>query len=142
MTIVSIPQRPVVELIRLEENNEHGTFGVLKINKQVFCVTLELSDKENAPSVSSIPAQQYTCKRYSSSTYPDTFQVMDVPGRSYILFHKGNTDDNTEGCILLGQYYGKLAGNRAILNSGNTFDEFMKILDGYDEFSLTIREIY
>jgi hypothetical protein len=67
---------------------------------------------------------------------------MDVPGRSYILFHKGNTDDNTEGCILLGQYYGKLAGNRAILNSGNTFDEFMKILDGYDEFSLTIREIY
>jgi len=32
---------PIVELIRLEENFQYGTFGVIKINKQVFCICLE-----------------------------------------------------------------------------------------------------
>ena len=31
----------ILELIRLEENDQFGTFGVLRINKQVFCVTEE-----------------------------------------------------------------------------------------------------
>lgn len=131
---------PVVELVRLEETDEHGTFGVLKINKQVFCWTLEPSDRNN--SGGSIPAQQYTCRRYSSAKYPSTFQVMDVPGRTLILFHSGNTDDNTAGCILLGETLGKLQHSRAILNSGATFRRFQALMEPYDEFCLTVREEY
>jgi len=134
--------KPVVELVRLEENFEHGTFGVLKINKEVFCFTLEPRDEENAPYISSIPAQQYVCRRYSSEKYPDTFQVMNVPGRFNILFHAGNTDDDTAGCILLGETIGKLKNDRAILNSGRTFRRFLGVLAEYDEFVLTIREVY
>lgn len=133
---------PVVEIIRLEESTEVGTLGVLKINKQVFCFTLEPSDQLNAPFLSSIPAQQYFCGRYTSSKYPDTWQVMGVPGRNKILFHSGNTDDDTEGCILLGQTVGRLLGERAILNSGKTFEGFKKRLSKYNEFHLTIKEVY
>lgn len=131
----------VVELIRLEEYQE-GTLGILKIDKQFFCCTLEPNDRENRTSVSSIPAQQYKCKRYHSDKYPNTFQVMDVPDRDYILFHAGNTEDDTEGCILLGQYPGKLRHNRAVLNSGQTFHQFLAIMEDVKEFSLTIREVY
>ena len=130
------------EIIRLEENDGHGTFGALKLNKRLFCWTLEPADRENAPSISSIPAQQYTCKRHNSPRFGVTYQVMNVPGRTHILFHPGNTDDDTEGCILLGETLGKLRGDRAILNSGKTFKKFMDELYGALEFHLTISEVY
>ena len=132
----------IVEVIRLEEDTEHGTFGVLKINKKVFCCTLEPADNENAQNISSIPAQQYICKRYQSPRYKNTFQVTNVPDRTSVLFHAGNIIDHTQGCISLGQYFGKLRDNRAVLNSGATFKSFMGIMQGETEFHLTIKEEY
>lgn len=137
--------RPIVEIIRLEEDEEYGTFGVLRIQKRVFCVTLEPADWENQVRISSIPAQQYICRRYDSPKYKQTFQIMDVPGRTAVLFHAGNVSEHTMGCILLGQYYGKLKARkerRAILNSGNTMKEFLRIMINHDEFHLTIKESY
>ncbi len=128
----------IVELIRLEES-ESGTFGVLRINKQVFCCTLEPADRENQVSVSSIPAQQYICRPVESPTHGGTFEVTNVPGRTHVLFHAGNVAANTEGCILLGEHFGKLKGERAILNSGWTFKEFLREV-GREPFHLTIYE--
>lgn len=133
---------PIVELIRLEEDGLFGTFGVLKINKRVFCVTLEPPDKLNLKSKSSIPAQQYICNQVNSPKFGLTYEVANVPGRSYILFHAGNTVEDSSGCILLAQYFGKLRGNRAVLNSGQTFANFMKNMEDYERFHLTIREVY
>ena len=135
----------VVELIRIEENWRYGTFGVLRIDKRAFCVTLEPADLENQVSVSSIPAQQYMCRRYQSPKYKNTFQVENVPGRTYILFHAGNVIDHTEGCIILARKYGVIKTaieKRAVLNSGETFKEFMQKMHGVIEFHLTIREVY
>ena len=133
---------PIVELIRLEESETYGTFGVLKVSKEVFCVTLEPADRLNQPNISCIPAQQYICRRHYSKTFGDTFQVMSVPGRDAILFHPGNRVSDTLGCILLARHYGKLRGDRAVLNSGNTFREFMGLMDGVHQFHLTLREVY
>ena len=136
---------PVIEIIRLEENYAYGTFGVLKLNKELFCVTLELPDLLNKSSMSSIPAQQYICQRYSSAKYPDTFEVTNVPNRSFALFHSGNIKRDIRGCILTAQYFTKLQGNwedRGVWNSGKTFTNFMERLKGYDRFHLTITEVY
>lgn len=133
---------PIIEIIRLEENFDYGTFGVLRINKEVFCVTLEPPDVFNQQNRSSIPAQQYICSRYASERHGETFAVENVPGRYAVLFHSGNTQKNTIGCILLGQYFGKLKDDRAILNSGQTFKRFMDLMAGYDRFHLTIKEAY
>jgi hypothetical protein len=132
---------PVLELIRLEETDA-GTLGVLKVNKEVFCATLEPGDFENAENRSSIPAQQYLCRRVRSPRFGKTFQVVGVPGRSDILFHAGNTADDTAGCILLGEHFGKLSGHRAVLNSGKTFVQFVGMLEGNPYLHLTIREVY
>ena len=133
---------PIIELIRIEEHETFGTFGVLRLQKRAFCVTLEPPDKENQQSVSSIPAQQYICKRYSSQSYPNTWQITNVPGRSKVLIHAGNTVDHTEGCILLAQYFGKLKGDRAVLNSGNTFKAFMAATANVEKLHLTIKEVF
>lgn len=132
---------PTVRLIRLEESSQ-GTFGVLVICSQVFCVTLELPDRLNASNISSIPAQQYMCKKAESPRFGKTFEIYDVPSRSLILFHAGNLVSSSRGCIILAQYFGKLYGDRAVLNSGDTFKSFMEIMKDVEAFHLTIKEIY
>ncbi|WP_319406190.1 DUF5675 family protein [uncultured Desulfosarcina sp.] len=131
---------PIIELIRLEENFRFGTFGVWRINKQVFCVTLEPADLENERNRSSIPAQQYEMKRVVSPRFGETFEICDVPGRSKVLCHPGNKVIDTEGCIILAQHYGKLSGDRAVLNSGDTFKAFMAEMIGINLAHLTIYE--
>ena len=137
-----IEMLPVVELIRLEENDRYGTFGIIKINKQVFSVCLEPSDLLNTPFKGSIPAQQYFCKKHYSPRFHHTYKVLDVPERSDVLFHPLNIVEETAGCIGLAQYWGKLRGDRAVLNSGATFRKFMDIMEPYERFHLTITSNY
>jgi len=134
--------KPILELIRLEENYKFGTFGLLRIQKEVFCATLEPPDLLNKKNVSSIPAQQYKCLRVDTKKWGETFQVVDVPDRTWVWFHPGNTVKNTSGCILLAEHFGKIRGDRAVLNSGKTFKKFMGMLKGYDVLSLTIKEVF
>ena len=125
---VLISLMPILELIRLEEHHLFGTFGILKINKSVFCVTLEPPDKENIQNKSSIPAQQYECHKFNSPTFGKTYKIMGVPERTNVLLHAGNLVKHTKACIILAQYFGKLKGNKAVLNSGTTFKNFMTIM--------------
>lgn len=129
-------------LVRIETDPEHGTFGTLLLDGIAFCVTLEPYSRDNEKSISCIPTGQYTCKRVNSPTYGNTFEITNIEGRSHVLFHPGNFDDNTKGCVLLGQYYGKLKGDRAVLNSGNTFKTFLKNLSDVNEFKLSIIEVF
>lgn len=140
---------PSIELIRLEENFEFGTFGIWRINKEIFCVTLEPRNEENETNISSIPAQQYICKLKPTNLssvrnlgFIETYEVMDVPDRYGVKIHPGNTVDDTLGCILLAEKFGKLYKDRAILNSGQTFKNFMELMREYPEFILTIKEDY
>lgn len=132
----------VLELIRLE-NTPQGVVSILKINKHVFCATLEPPELDNQTNISCIPAGQYYIRGIKSPRFGDTYTVLDVPGRSHILFHAGNLVEHTAGCILLGETIGKLSGDRAVLNSGATFKRFMEELGvGGGLASLTIYEMY
>lgn len=129
-----------VDIIRLEEG-EMGSFGALSIEGKAFCVTLELPDRNNRKNISNIPEGVYLCKKINSPTFGLTFQIMDIPNRSSILFHAGNFIDDTKGCVILAEHYGKLHGERAVLNSGNTFKKFMSLMHEVDSFALKIQTI-
>ena len=113
-----------------------------KINKALFCATLEPPDRLNRKNRSSIPAKQYRIERTLSGRWGETFEICDIPGRNLVRFHPGNRVKDTEGCPLLGEYWGKLAGDRAVLNSGKTFERFMQLMAGFDVGHLTISEVY
>lgn len=130
----------ILELIRLEVSSQ-GTIGILKFNKEVFCFTIEPPDKSNARNISSIPPGQYLCTTFTSKRHGDTYILDEVYGRTGILFHAGNTVGNTSGCILLGSKVGKLKENRAVLNSGKTFFDFIEKANG-EKLHLTITEVY
>lgn len=122
-------------------DTEIGTFGVLIDSGVPFAVTLENPWQNNLRFVSCIPEGTYRCKRVDSPNFGDTFKIMDVPDREDILFHWGNTDEDTLGCVLVGEEFGKLYGQGAILRSKNGFNEFMEKLSGVEEFTLVIQSI-
>ena len=131
----------MLDLIRISTDDEVGTFGVLKWAQQPapFALTVEDPWRNNEPFVSCIPEGSYKCMRVESPKFGDTFEVCDVEGRSHILFHRGNTHVNTQGCILVGERFESLNGIPAVLGSRAGFAEFLEYLEGLDEFDLTIR---
>lgn len=64
---------------------------------------------DNQVRISCIPAGTYRCTRtIFYRTGEQTFEITGVPGRSRILFHAGNTEEDVEGCVLLGEDFGSL----------------------------------
>jgi len=129
-----------VTLLRIERT-EKITLGVLMIDEEIFCVTLENPWKNNKVNESCIPADIYICKRYESNKYGDTYLVKDVEGRTWILFHWGNFVSNTDGCILLGESYTYINGEKAIGSSKKAFLAFIDKLGEVDNFILEIKEV-
>ena len=127
----------LVTILRIEQGKD-GTVGILSIDGETQCYTLELPWMDNKRNISSIPAGNYVCKRYSSNAHPDTFEITDVYNRSYILFHVANTIDDLQGCVGLGTEIGYLIGKRAVLNSTKAFNSFIDATSGRDKFNLLV----
>jgi hypothetical protein len=129
--------------------NDDGTYGVLRdeLGDPLF-VTLEESWRNNEKNKSCIPPGGYDVMRVRTPKHGETWQVMNVEGRSAILIHVINTEADTEGCIGLGKEYGKLRAKDdqsgemewqpAIRRSGEAIAEFNEMLKGENEFRLKV----
>lgn len=128
----------------------HGTFGVMMVGNFVF-FTLEEEWKDNQVNESCIPAGTYEMRlvKYYRGDFM-TYEVMNVPGRTSIKFHPGNTEEDTAGCILLGmrlgvfivdrdEETGKRARKLAVLKSKIAFDRFMSGMGGVERAQLEVR---
>lgn len=120
--------------------SERGTFGVLSVGGEPVCVTCEDPWKNNAKGESCIPKGKYRCLKYSSEKFPDVWEVTNVPGRSAILIHHGNTIRDTHGCILPGDSFNHLNGLPSITRSRVTMELLRTRFPG--EFDLLIREAW
>ena len=127
-----------LRIVRLEQSDA-GALGVLVIEGNIFCITLEPDAFD--PEKFQIPQGIYEIKRYQGFKWKDTFEVL-VEGHIALLFHAGNIEKDTEGCIILGKYVGNLRENRAILNSGNTFRRFMEYMKDEQKAILEIKDFY
>lgn len=137
------------ELIRVEVGKK-GTFGVWLWDGEAAFVTMELPWRNNQRQISSIPAGKYICERRPSplitrltqGKWKTGFVVTNVPGRSDIMIHSGRLITHTLGCILAASAFGKLKSvQREVVNSGQTFLEFMDFTKDVKSFELTIREV-
>ncbi len=111
--------------------------------------TVEEEWQDNQPRISCIPAASYRCIRafFHRGGYP-CFEVMDVPGRTLIKFHRANTEEDLLGCIGLGMRLGvlrvrdedsgEMVHKLAALSSRRAFNAWMASMDGVDEFTLHI----
>lgn len=105
------------EVLRISSQKDSTSGLLFEVNngKRTFlCYTLE--DEQRDVKVwgeTRIPAGTYKLglrteggfhNRYKSkyTFHKGMIHVLDVPGFEYILWHTGNTDENTAGCLLLG----------------------------------------
>lgn len=140
MTIHGIDVIPIIEVIRLQDDDTCGMLGVMRINKQIFCYTLEPPERGNQINISCIPEGQYPCERYFSSRFKrHLFRIQNVPFRTACAIHSGRHIRHTQGCILIGSSFEKLIFERQLSNSGQTLEKFMEVMDGFDRLHLTIK---
>lgn len=128
---------------------DDGVPGVLVLRNRPICLTLEEEWKNNEKGISCIPEGSYLCQKFTRPSGMETYQVMNVPGRTLVLFHPGTTELDTEGCIITGMEYGELQAKDddsdvvekqlAVLRSKEAFERFMQAVDGHASFVLTIR---
>ncbi|MGL6009428.1 MAG: DUF5675 family protein [Culicoidibacterales bacterium] len=125
---------------RVSSTDKHGTFGVFLIDDLPVCVTLEETWLDNKTSISCIPAGTYQVEAYSGTRYKNVWIVKDVPNRSAILIHWGNTENHTAGCILMGRRFETFKGIRGIAESMMTIAMLRKILP--KKFTLEIQDCF
>lgn len=118
---------------------DNQTYGVLLISGRPRFVTCEDLWKGNQRNISCIPTGRYTCKHYDSPTFGFTYLVESVPDRSGILFHPGNTSEDTRGCILIGSSFNPERSEFGIIQSRVAFGQFLKLLKDEMSFELTVR---
>ena len=119
-----------------------GIFGSLIFDGDPgrFCVTLEHS-YDGQPKVR---PGTYTCIRGTHSLHNGipfkTFEITGVKGHGGILFHAGNFNRDSEGCVLIGNTIASdpNTGDEMITGSKAEFKQFMARLEGIDEFQLAV----
>lgn len=132
------------ELVRVAVQPE-GAFGVLLMDGLPFLLTLErtypvIDAKPRGPQFTKIPRGRYRCERtYYYRGGHETFEVTGVVGHSRLLFHRGNTESDSEGCILLGRTFGPVSGQQGVLDSRWAFDQFMRVNRDRADFDLEVR---
>ena len=91
-----------------------------------------------------LPVGTYRCQRGMHSLHSrpqpfETFEVMDVPNHTGILFHPGNWQGDSNGCILLGRVMTTSEQGAMLTNSRDTFHRFMLDLEGVEQFTLIVK---
>ena len=120
-------------IVRLDYKTGKGTFGVLLIEGRLFCYTLERPFLYNIRDLSCIPVGDYSCNYHVGSTKKG-YLLNEVPDRSGIMIHAGNTISDTAGCILLGRGF-----DRVLTHSKEAIAAFEGLLKKRP-FNLSIRE--
>lgn len=125
-----------------------GIFGELVTeNGEYVADTLEHPYPAYGPAdpywVPKVAVGTYRCVRHAPGAIPyETFMLEDVPkfqGKlvSGILIHRGNTDEDSKGCILVGRTV-KSGSGWVLADSRKTFEKLMALQDGLDQFLLLI----
>jgi len=119
-----------IKLHRVHQSDK-GTFGAL-VGNAPLCVTLEDPWNNNKRGISCIPAGVYKCVPHNGTKFKDVWILEDVPGRSAILIHAGNSIADTSGCILVGRSFNA----HTIASSRNALDFLRAVLP--DRFEIEI----
>lgn len=121
-----------------------STLGRLFVDGGEECYTLEdvIRSGAKVDGATAIPVGTYNVIIDASVRFKrDMPHVMDVPGFSGVRIHSGNTDADTEGCILLGS---AIENDDFISGSKDAFNNFYPKLEAAlaagDTVTLVIHE--
>lgn len=127
---------------------EFGTLGRLRVltglGVAFTCLTAENPWRTNRPGESCVPEGRYELVRsfYHRGGY-ECFQLLmpggkEIPGRTHVKVHVGNSDHDVEGCVVLGEGPVVHRGHWGVGPSKAAFRAFMEAMEGVDRCPLTV----
>ena len=121
-----------------------GIFSVLSLDGAPRFFTLEhaFASGGQGACLPIIPPGTYQCvlgaHKLAAGIPFQTYEVVGVAGHSGLLFHAGNVNADSEGCILLGGQTGFLGDSLEVLNSRLAFSQFMDWAAGRPSFEMVV----
>lgn len=136
-------------VIRHKILSSKSTIGDLFIDGNRFCFTLEdvyrglrqdmdlgTIKRIKQAGVTAIPTGTYKVKLTMSNRFKKVLpEILNVPGYSGVRIHAGNTDADTEGCILVGNTN---PSKDFVGGSQDAIRSLLAILQGQDNISIQI----
>ncbi len=106
---------------------DHFTLGEFLINNEHFCFTCEDAVRDiKIYGITAIPAGTYKIIMTWSNRFKKVLPLLvDVPKFTGVRIHSGNTDDDTDGCILVGL----TRTAEGVGDSRKAMDRLMPLLD-------------
>lgn len=133
-------------LNRLQDTGNE-TIGELRVEgkhelESTVFHTIERPWLDNKPRVSCIPPGTYKFaphgwEKNSTASKTRVWELLDVPDRTGILIHVGNTSKDVIGCIAVGLSTGFIEGHPACLQSKQAI-EMLREHIGQDDGTITI----
>lgn len=125
-----------IEIVR-KEKTASSTIGVLYIDGNFECYTLEDVERDvKIKNETAIPKGTYKVIINQSNRFKRLLPLLlNVPNFEGVRIHSGNTNHDTEGCILVGQTKAKdfIGGSR------KAFARLFAKMQNADSITLTIR---
>ena len=125
-------------VLHRQKSSDKSTIGTIYIDGKFECYSLEdIERPEKIKGETAIPAGTYKVVLTQSPRFGRILPLLvDVPNYEGIRIHPGNTDKDTDGCILPGQSQGK----DFVGNSRLAFDAlFAKLQAAKDPITIEIR---
>lgn len=123
-------------LLKRLHRTENSTIGELYVDGKFECYTLEDKEREvKIKSETAIPKGTYKIIINQSNRFKRLLPLLlNVPNFEGVRIHSGNTNHNTEGCVLVGTTRSK----DFIGNSRIAFNKLFKKMQEAKDITLTI----
>lgn len=126
-------------------NTPFGVFGTLVMPSGMEFYTVEQPWRNNARGESCIPPGEYMLRQRASPIVKRTsghdmgWEVVDVPGRTFIMIHVANRAAELQGCIAPGTGLGLINGEWAVTSSRAALNAIYDELATKPEWQLNVR---
>lgn len=122
------------------KSDDDSTVSCVYVDSKFVCFGLEDEYREEKiPKETRIPAGSYRVTLRKEGGFHNRYQarypfhrgmlhVRDVPGFEYILIHTGNTDEDTAGCLIVGEQSITTEGEMRVNFSRNAYQKLYPLV--------------
>jgi hypothetical protein len=122
-----------------------STGGLLVVNENIFCFVIEdlVRNGEKVQDETAIPYGIYNVTLSMSNRFGRVMpEILNVPGFTGIRIHSGNTDKDTSGCLLVGEFLvisdNDLRISSSVVAFSRLMSELRKAFEAKEEITIEI----